>query len=130
MNIPDDCKYACIKILRFTYSDFLKEKYSQLGKEKQSSISHDFNGTIETIDDLIEGVEIYIELLKINQENLPPRENIDSRLYGRMKRQGAIKSERGQEKINLKWADARLKNHLYWLDEHFESLESLIDSIA
>lgn len=126
MNIPDDCKYACIKILRFTYSDFLKEKYSQLDKEEQSSISQDFNSTIETINDLIGGVESYIELLKINQENLPPKENISSQLYNRMENQGAIKSERGKEKIDLNWADSRLNDHLYWLEENFESLESLI----
>jgi len=108
------------------YSDFLKKNYSQLDKEKQSSISCDFNSTIEKIDDLIDGVESYINLLKIHQENLTPKENIDSHLYKMMKNQGAIKSENGQEKINLSWAKNRLNSHLYWLDEHFESLERLI----
>jgi len=126
MSIPDDCKYTCIKILRFAYIDFLNNKYSQLDKVKQSSLSNRFNSTIETINDLINGVESYVNLVKIDQENLPPKENIDSRLYKRMKDQGAIKSENEQESINLSWAKNRLKSHLYWLDEDFESLERLI----
>jgi len=109
MRIPENCdKYACINFLKRMYIDPLKRMYDDIPPFKMDAGTKElyFEG-MGLMQYTVEGLGNYFELIRLNQQGIHFKENVDDGFYRSCKNREIIKDGKERESLNEDWLRQR-----------------------